>query len=841
MLKMAEPRARDQSFDREAAAAAAATAPVVIDDDDDEDENPRTVDSDCSDKVSSTISSSRVSSGLTSKKDENDHGQENSPSDDPPPSQQTNEVNDNDAAPVLKLTRAQGGPGRRTIVSCKAAKSTARKYAPGEVVLRQLMREAEYEIEQDSYRGVTHLLASARRSDDDGFRAQLGPWALSCCPFPLGNEDGERASNTTDEKGLPETLVQWACHNQCPTMIQWTNTALEQNRRRNGRKRKRGGSSSIHKSPEEPTLGQRPEGRSMRCKCDANPFCLATLGGAMNDVNMRDLKRRAKPLNGGAQSWTSSIFQHGAWNWAVNSNSSSMEEDDADVVEVADPNKYNRPATIERLKKIRRSVWVEESRIQSYLRNTLQDLTFARSMGDCIKLIRDAHHRLIFSNPLDAEIRPDNQIHLSIPPGIQNLGATCYLNTQLQCLAQNTVFLEGILSWEPRHSLENRDRMTKVLQLFQKLLVSMHAGPMNTIDTLEFSNALGLDHFEQQDPNEFSRLFFERIHESFQQSMRQTEAQGSQRVDSSQYGLAQLLPTLFQGVIRYEVACHHCTGVSTRKEEFMDLNLNIAKPEVKKQKTVQQTITEAFSAASDVDVQFCLDRYCLEETLTDENRYFCSICNEKRDATRRLCFQKLPPVLNVQLSRYIFDLAAQSKKKLMDKVLLPNSLTVEEKEQQDTSKENKRYVLCAVMRHQGKSAYSGHYIAEAMDWTTGEWFEFNDEKVSLLKNGPSCSVDLEKYKNKDISERTKLPQGSQDAYNLYYVEEGFLAQSVLEFMRRRQPSDCPRILNSVACERSEAYTELSQYVIAVFHCVLSLLSPHSLRTSTYLFLPTGCA
>lgn len=37
--------------------------------------------------------------------------------------------------------------------------------------------------------------------------------------------------------------------------------------------------------------------------------------------------------------------------------------------------------------------------------------------------------------------------------------------------------------------------------------------------------------------------------------------------------------------------------------------------------------------------------------------YQCDIfrCNQKRDAIRSMAFAKLPPVLNIQLARYVFD------------------------------------------------------------------------------------------------------------------------------------------------------------------------------------------
>ena len=116
-----------------------------------------------------------------------------------------------------------------------------------------------------------------------------------------------------------------------------------------------------------------------------------------------------------------------------------------------------------------------------------------------------------------------------------------------------------------------------------------------------------------------------------------------------------------------------------------------------------------------------------------------------------------------------------------------------------------RYLLCAVMIHKGKSAYSGHYIAQAMDWTTGSWFEFNDTHVKLLKDGPECSIDPEAQSGNS----KKAPSGSQDAYNLYYVEEGFLAQSIIERMRSMDVTESlPPVVNEKAADRISVFENL---------------------------------
>ena len=459
-------------------------------------------------------------------------------------------------------------------------------------------------------------------------------------------------------------------------------------------------------------------------------------------------------------------------------------------------------------------------------------------------------------------------VRLALPPGIENLGCTCYLNTQLQCLAQCLAFCQGIFSWRPPASnaspagaTATQDRMQNVLLFFQRLLAELRLGGSRAINTLDFSNALGLDHHEQQDPNEFSRLFLERMDETLRATSGIAASTDSKVHDGD--NLTTLLSHLFQGQMRYETICQHCHSTTERHEDFRDLNLPIedcgsgggigSKPKKPGQLSMLSFLTS--SEPEDLSVQQCLDAYCQPEHLQDDNRYWCDACQAKRDATRQVSFARLPPVLNVQLCRYVYDRASGSKKKRSDPVRLPLELRVTirpdpvgvvpgsstatkknaPKSESRASEENRRYRLCAVMRHQGNSAYHGHYVAEALDWVTGQWFEFNDEKVTHLPLGPSCSFLPEQPRESDRTKRNRRTlastkaaavsnAGSKDAYNMYYVEEGFFARTVEENLQSELlpplrstasitgSESAVGVLDRIAAERAVAYADLQRCV-----------------------------
>jgi ubiquitin carboxyl-terminal hydrolase 48 len=385
---------------------------------------------------------------------------------------------------------------------------------------------------------------------------------------------------------------------------------------------------------------------------------------------------------------------------------------------------------------------------------------------------------------------------------MKNLGATCYLNTQLQCLARNTVFVEGIFSWRPSNQAKNR--IENMMEKLQLLLARMVHGAQRLISTEELSQALGLENDEMQDPNEFARLLFDRMHESFQQCS---------KVSKEQETLGNLLPSLFEGTMTYQTTCLKCRQTKQRHEKFMDLNLPIVQ---RSRTTGQQRLTELFEATKDTDVQFCLDRYLCPEELTGDNQYLCNTCDSKQDATRQVVFSELPPVLNLQLCRYVFDREKHVKQKLTHGVLLNRTLEVQTRDERKSA----TYILCAVMIHRGNSAYQGHYVAEAMDWQTGKWFEFNDDLVKILEKGPSCSVgNVEENYGKM---KGKVKKGSKDAYNMYYVRQSFLAKSAAssiesEFWSESQPGNAKQnqisklsVVSQISSERAHLYSLLSE-------------------------------
>lgn len=337
---------------------------------------------------------------------------------------------------------------------------------------------------------------------------------------------------------------------------------------------------------------------------------------------------------------------------------------------------------------LRHNQIVHNSKILQYLKPLLPT---SINPIDALETIQSFHNSFFLRRETSSK-----KIYLSKPPGIENLGATCYLNAFLQCLAHNPAFIQSIASWK------QISMKTPMLEKLQQLLLGIRYGPNHSLSAQEFASTLNLDSDLMQDPNEFARLLLDRMQELFSQSD----------------NLRDVLPSLFQGVIEYSTICKDCENTSLRQEHFMEFMVPL------QCKTLEQ----------------CIKVYGREEELKGDNQYFCSYCDSKKDATRSWKFKKLPPVMNIQVARYAYNYQYGTKQKVMRELSLEATLHLNKKE----------YHLVGVLNHVGASAISGHYIAHAKDWITGLWFECNDELVTYLPTGsPAAYVDKPKKGSTD--------------------------------------------------------------------------------------------
>lgn len=298
--------------------------------------------------------------------------------------------------------------------------------------------------------------------------------------------------------------------------------------------------------------------------------------------------------------------------------------------------------------------------------------------------------------------------------GLLNQGATCYLNSLLQSLFMTPQFRKAVLSWRYNPKQHGKAEFCipyQIQLLFARLLLSRRPS-VGTKDLTHSFRWNAAESFRQHDIQELMRVLFDAI-----------------EVSLGSGPMASFLSDLYEGQIVDYISCPECGLCRERSDKFLDIGLV-----VQGETTLERALSE----------------FVTPETLSGDNKWRCSGCNEKVEATKGLHFSVLPDILTVQLKRFVYDPIKRGRVKVnarvsFDEELDMTSLLSRSKKEDvlggdtdgasgsSTCSQSLKYRLFAVLMHSG-TATGGHYFAFIKSHH-GEkkWVQFNDAVVSYME------------------------------------------------------------------------------------------------------------
>ena len=197
---------------------------------------------------------------------------------------------------------------------------------------------------------------------------------------------------------------------------------------------------------------------------------------------------------------------------------------------------------------------------------------------------------------------------------------------------------------------------------------------------------------------------------------------------------------IFQGQLTNQTRCLWCDNVTSRKEAFLDLSLDVEQ---------------------NASVTSCLRTFSSNETLDSADKFQCDACGGLQEAHKRMLVKTAPPVLAMHLKRFKYIESLGRHKKLMHRVVFPDELKLNNMEDDLPGTPDAAYGLFAVVVHVGSGPNHCHYVCLVK--SHGQWLTYDDDDVQL--------ADASALQNVFGSTREHGGSNTEHGYILFYARE----------------------------------------------------------------------
>eukprot|EP00928_Gymnodinium_smaydae_P002761 TRINITY_DN1099_c0_g1_i1.p1 TRINITY_DN1099_c0_g1~~TRINITY_DN1099_c0_g1_i1.p1 ORF type:complete len:545 (-),score=92.95 TRINITY_DN1099_c0_g1_i1:116-1750(-) len=228
--------------------------------------------------------------------------------------------------------------------------------------------------------------------------------------------------------------------------------------------------------------------------------------------------------------------------------------------------------------------------------------------------------------------------------GLVNVANTCYANSVIQALYFCAPFRRCVLRHLNEDEGSDESLLTSLAELFAQIESQKRAvgclTPRRFLSKLRKANDLFCTS-EHQDAHEFMEFLLNDIVEHLAKKVQQQREKAREAGASPEKGADKdqqsdeeprtWVHDIFQGHLVNQIKCRCCESVTVRRENFLDLSVDIER----------HTSTAA-----------CLRAFESTELLRAENKFFCDTCGCLQEAEKRLRVYQLPSVLTLHLKRF---------------------------------------------------------------------------------------------------------------------------------------------------------------------------------------------
>jgi len=330
-----------------------------------------------------------------------------------------------------------------------------------------------------------------------------------------------------------------------------------------------------------------------------------------------------------------------------------------------------------------------------------------------------------------------------IKVGLNNIGATCYMNATLQCLSNTDKLTDFFLKEYGKEP--NKDNKIMANAYYEVIKALWNRKNNNkSISPYDFKEILSKENplfagIAANDSKDLINFLIERFHQELNKAKEVKQNINYNQIDhldeqkmlnlflnDFKINYDSIISTLFYGVLETKTQCQQCKYIKYNFQIYSFIEFPLEKVN---QYCFQNGMRSNYiiynnNKNPDIDLYECFQYYNNFELMTGENQMYCNMCNCTCDSLYGSILYSPPNYLIINLNRGR-GAVYECKVNFDERLDLSNYFTL---------KSQNIFELYAVICHIGPSSMSGHFVAYCKNRMDKKWYLYNDGLISLCQS-----------------------------------------------------------------------------------------------------------
>ena len=378
-----------------------------------------------------------------------------------------------------------------------------------------------------------------------------------------------------------------------------------------------------------------------------------------------------------------------------------------------------------------------------------------KELENKINLNQDEKSKLLDKYKQENEEIKKQNLELRKDPilvGLNNIGATCYMNATLQSLSNTDKLTEYFLKQYKYEPKNNKKIMSNVYynvikDLWNRENHNKSFSPNEFKEKLSQENPLFAG-IAANDSKDLINFLIERFHNelniipnenglqnnnNYKYEVTQNDQLDEQKMlniflNEFKLKYNSIISNLFYGLLETKSQCQQCKYIKYNFQVYSFIEFPLERVNqycfmTGKRNNYNMIMNN--NKNPDVDLYECFEYYNNLELMTGDNQMYCNICNCNCDSLYGSLLYSTPNYLIINLNRgrgAVYEC----------KVIFPEQLNLFNFV--SFKKGNTVFELYAVICHIGPSSMSGHFVAYCRNRIDKKWYLYNDAFVNLCQS-----------------------------------------------------------------------------------------------------------